>query len=155
MSKRLEPEPIPRRDFLGLAGLWTAGIAVVGSIFGMGMLTKPRVLPESGTRFRIGPADQFPVGTVTILAEYKTQILSDDRGIAAVSLVCTHLGCIVKPTDEGYACPCHGSKFGKKGEVTRGPAPSPLRWFEVSMAANGGLLVDAKSEVPAETYYKV
>lgn len=155
MSNRLEPEPIPRRDFLGLAGLWTAGIAVVGSILGMGMLTKPRVLPESGTRFRIGSADQYPVGTETILTEHKTQIVSDDRGIAAISLVCTHLGCIVKPTEEGYACPCHGSKFGKKGQVTKGPAPSPLRWFEVSMAADGGLLVDAKSEVPAETFYQV
>ena len=26
MSGRLDPKPIPRRDFLGLAGIWAAGL---------------------------------------------------------------------------------------------------------------------------------
>ena len=60
MSDRLTPDPLPRRDFLSLAGLAAAGAAVLGSIVGMVRLPMPRVLPEAGSRFRIGRPEEFP-----------------------------------------------------------------------------------------------
>jgi len=154
MSNRLEPEPIPRRDFLGLAGIWTAGIAVFGSIVGMARLPKPSVLPEAGHRFRIGRPEEFPPGTSVMIPGRNVRVIAEARGIAAMSLVCTHLGCIVAPEAKGFGCPCHGSKFGPGGEVVRGPAPRPLPWLEVSQAADGTLVVDADREVKPWTFYK-
>jgi len=154
MPGRLEPEPLPRRDFLGLAGIWAAGIAVLGSVVGMARLPKPSVLPEPGRRFRVGKPEEFPAGTSVNLPGRDVRVISETRGIAALSLVCTHLGCIVSPDGPGFACPCHGSRFGPGGEVTQGPAPRALRWLEVSQAPDGSLVVDADREVKPWTFYR-
>lgn len=155
MSDRLEPDPLPRRDFLGLAGLWAAGIAIFGSLLGMARLPKPNVLPEASTRFRVGKAEELAPGTRKLLPERNVELVVTQSGVAAISLVCTHLGCIVAHTADGFGCPCHGSKFGPDGEVLRGPAPRGLRWLEVSEAADGSLLVDSSHEVAPATYYEV
>jgi cytochrome b6-f complex iron-sulfur subunit len=153
MSERLAPEPVSRRDFLGLAGLWATAIAVFGSLLGMMRMPMPRVLPEAGSRFRIGSPDEFAPGTEQIVPGRNVLVLSTSKGVAAVSLVCTHLGCIVSRADGTFHCPCHGSRFGTDGEVLAGPAPRGLRWLEVSRAADGKLIVDAKKEVATGTYY--
>ena len=67
MPGRLEKEPMPRRDFLGLAGLATSGLAILGSVVGMARLPKPRVTPEASSIFRAGKPDDFPAGTIRIL----------------------------------------------------------------------------------------
>jgi cytochrome b6-f complex iron-sulfur subunit len=155
MPGRLEPEPLPRRDFLGLAGIWAAAVAICGSILGMMRLPRPSVLPETGNRFRIGRPDEFPAGMSRALPEQKVLLVSNERGIAAISLVCTHLGCIVSKTESGFECPCHGSVFGADGSVRGGPAPSALRWFEVSEGIDGRLIVDAGRQVEPGTFLKV
>jgi len=149
MPGRLEPEPLPRRDFLGLAGLWAAGIALFGSIVGMARLAKPRVLPEISAQFRVGKPSEFTPGTVKVIKEQNVRVIATAEGVAAVSLVCTHLGCIVAATGDAYACPCHGSKFDGTGAVTGGPAPRGLKWLSISQAADGSLVVDKDVEVPA------
>ncbi len=149
MPGRLEPEPLPRRDFLGLAGLWTAGIAVFGSMVGMARLAKPRVLPEISAQFRVGKPSEFTPGTVKVIKEQNVRVIAPADGVAAISLVCTHLGCIVAATGDAYACPCHGSKFDAMGAITGGPAPRGLRWLSISLAADGSLVVDKDVEVPA------
>ena len=154
MSSRLDPEPISRRDFLGQAGLWSAAAAILGSLAGMARLPMPRVLPEASTRFRAGSPLAFPAGTTTVLPERQVRIVSTDQGIAAMSLVCTHLGCIVGESPTGYLCPCHGSRFDEQGKVIGGPAPRPLRWLHVSQAADGNLVVDTAKEVGPEVFYR-
>jgi cytochrome b6-f complex iron-sulfur subunit len=155
MPGRLEPEPIPRRDFLGLAGLWSAIIAIGGSIIGMARLPKPSVLPEASSRFRLGDPEEFPPGTEKIIPGQNVYVISTNQGIAAISMVCTHLGCIVAKVEGGFACPCHGSKFSGEGKVKGGPAPRPLRWIEVSRAADGTLMADHDREVALGTFYSV
>lgn len=153
MPGRLDPEPIPRRDFLGLAGLWSAGAAIFGSILGMARLPVPNVLPEASARFRIGKPQEFPPGTMQTIPGRNVRVIADAKGVAALSLVCTHLGCIVGETNDGFACPCHGSRFDRDGHVVRGPAPRALRWLAVSQAADGALVVDAEKEVRPGTFY--
>ena len=154
MSGRLDQESIPRRDFLGIAGLWAVAAAVVGSMAAMARLPLPRVLPEVSSRFSAGSPLAFPAGSVTVLTEHPVRVMSTDKGIAAISLVCTHLGCIVGESATGFLCPCHGSSFDARGKVVGGPAPRPLRWLQVSQAADGSLLIDTGREVSPETFYR-
>ena len=48
--------------------------------------------------------------------------------VHAVSLRCTHLGCLLRfnAADRSWDCPCHGSRFGVDGRVLEGPATTPL-----------------------------
>lgn len=155
MPGRLEPKPIPRRDFLGLAGLWSAGIAIFGSVIGMAQLPKPRVLPEASGTVKIGPASAYPAGTVRVFSDHRIRVISTSAGVAAISLICTHLGCVVAENSDGFNCPCHGSKFDHDGHVLGGPAPRALHWLPISRAADGSLLVDTKGDVAPGTFYEV
>ncbi len=53
--------------------------------------------------------------------------------LAAMSLECSHLGCLVNLVDQGFFCPCHGSEFGPLGEVYSGPAQTSLPWFPLQV----------------------
>ena len=46
-----------------------------------------------------------------------------------MSLRCPHLGCVVRWNAEmqDLVCPCHGSRFGDTGNVTKGPAKVALK----------------------------
>lgn len=153
MAGRLEPTPVPRRDFLGIFGLVSAGLAICGSLIGMLRLPKPRVTPDASSRFRAGKPDAFPPGSDTVLSERNVRVVSTANGIAAMSMVCTHLGCIAGRSDEGFHCPCHGSVFADDGKVVGGPAPRALPWLKVSQAVDGTLVIDTASEVPPATWY--
>jgi Rieske Fe-S protein len=60
--------------------------------------------------------------------------------IEALSPVCTHTGCLVRTQDEGFACPCHRSRFDADGNAREGPAPRPLDRLECKVE-RGRLLV--------------
>ena len=66
---------------------------------------------------------------------------SDGRSIKPYALraECTHLGCLVQPDPAtgGFSCPCHGSQYSADGEVTRGPAPYPLKLARVESQVSG------------------
>ncbi|HVM89687.1 MAG TPA: Rieske 2Fe-2S domain-containing protein [Puia sp.] len=53
----------------------------------------------------------------------------------ALTLICTHMGCTVNydSSSESFKCPCHGSEYNIKGQVTQGPAPSPLKTYSVTI----------------------
>jgi len=155
MPGRLEPEPLPRRDFLGLAGIWATAVALLGATVGMLRVPKPSVLPEASSKRRIGRPEDFESGVDVVVPGQKMLVRADADGVAAISMVCTHLGCVVAKTNDGFSCPCHGSHFDRDGNVTAGPAPRGLRWLEVSETADGRLAVDAGREVPPGTYFKV
>jgi len=155
MSGRLVPGAVPRRDFLGLAGTWAAAVSIFGSVVGMIRLPKPSVLPEAGSRVPIGRPEEFPSGTSQTMPEHRFLVMSEARGVAAISMVCTHLGCIVAKQEPGFACPCHGSLFASDGTVRGGPAPRGLRWLQVSQVVDGRLVVDVKREVAPGTFFHV
>ena len=40
--------------------------------------------------------------------------------------LCTHLGCVPTRDNEGWLCPCHGSRYDNSGRILHGPAPANL-----------------------------
>ncbi len=55
-------------------------------------------------------------------------LLNTDGDLHAISALCTHMGCRLKPTPDGLSirCLCHGARFGADGAVLAGPAVAPL-----------------------------
>jgi cytochrome b6-f complex iron-sulfur subunit len=150
-SPRFAP-PKTRRDFLGLAAIWTAAVAWVGAAIGAFRLPMPAVFPESNSSVKIGPPDRFKPGSATHLAELGLWVFRDAAGLYAISTVCTHLGCIVARDEVGaFSCPCHGSKFRSDGKVLGGPAPKGLNWLAMTVAPDGQVVVDKVAEVKPGT----
>jgi nitrite reductase/ring-hydroxylating ferredoxin subunit len=147
---RLDPEPTPRRDFLGLSAMAAAGAALLFGLLGMLRLPKAAVLPSLSKKFKLTLPETLAPGRAYVPPGRSVAVFQDTEGVYAVSLVCTHLGCIVKPTAAGFECPCHGSRFGRDGSVTKGPAPKPLPWLNVSVASNS-VTVDEDAVVPQGT----
>lgn len=151
---RLDPEPVSRRDALGLMSLWAAASAMLFGLFGMLRLPKAAVLSSPSKKFRVALPETLATGQAFTPSGRNVAVFRDEQGVYAISRVCTHLGCIVKPTDEGFECPCHGSRYDHDGAVTKGPAPRPLQWLEVKQQA-GALYVDEGSSVAPGTRLKV
>jgi cytochrome b6-f complex iron-sulfur subunit len=151
---RLDPEPVPRRDFLGLASLLAAASALLFGALGMLQLPKAAVLSSPSRKFRVSLPESLAAGEAFVPAGRNVALVRDAEGIYAVSTVCTHLGCIVKPTAHDFDCPCHGSRFTPDGAVVKGPAPAPLAWLKVS-AAGGSLIVDEGATVKSGTRIRV
>ena len=77
-----------------------------------------------------------PVGEARVVQDGlgKTGVYCDDEGVLhAVSLRCTHLGCLLRfnSAETSWDCPCHGSRFDVDGNVLEGPAVSPLEQRKV------------------------
>jgi cytochrome b6-f complex iron-sulfur subunit len=152
---RLEPEPIPRRDFLGLAAAWSALLTFAFATLGLAKLPKPGVLPTPSRKFRVSLPDSLAPGAPWIAPGRPVVLVRDTEGVYAVSRVCTHLGCIVQPSPTGFDCPCHGSRFSPDGAVVQGPAPKPLRWLAVTSLGGGSFVVDEGTAVPPGTKVRV
>jgi len=151
---RLDPEPVPRRDFLGMASLCSAAAACVFAGIGMLRLPKAAVLSSPSKKFRATLPESLPPGQPYVPPGRSVALFRDEEGVFAISLVCTHLGCIVKSMPEGFECPCHGSRFDPAGTVTKGPAPTPLPWRKVAKSGES-YVVDEDETVPAGTKVKV
>lgn len=155
---RLDPEPVARRDFLGLSAFWSAVGALLFATVGMLRLPKAAVLSSPSKKFSLAIPESLAAGEPFVAPGRSVVLFRDQDGVYAISLVCTHLGCIVKTSAEaggGFECPCHGSRFTADGSVTKGPAPKALPWLEVSSGGGGKVVVDEAATVPAGTKVKL
>ena len=143
---------VNRRDFLNEIAGCALAIAGIGAAVVTVEYSEPNVLFEPPTTFRAGSLDDYPANSVTYIQDQQVYIVRAEKGLWAMSAVCTHLGCITqwKPESDQIACPCHGSKFGRNGHVDAGPAPRPLPHFAVRLLADGAIEVD-KLETVKET----
>ncbi|MCI0607018.1 Rieske 2Fe-2S domain-containing protein [bacterium] len=139
---RLDPEPIPRRDFLGLAALWSAASTLLFATVGMLRLPKAAVLPSPSKKFRVVLPESLALHQPFIPPGRSVGLFKAETGVYAVSIVCTHLGCIVKSSASGFDCPCHGSRFSQDGSVLRGPAPKALPRLAVNRMCDHEFIVD-------------
>ncbi len=160
---------VTRRQFLLIVALMGAA---VGALFGGIQTLKflfPGTTNEEPLGFKVDadPAT-ITVGNPLPITQKRVTIVRDDKGFYAVYLVCTHLGCTpnyvtdvvngtgVDPsvakkrgvrTDaeaqpNGWACPCHGSRYYIDSTNFYGPAPRPMDWVDISFTPDGKLFVD-------------
>lgn len=147
-GSRLDPEPMPRRDFLGLAALWSAAAALLVALVGIARLPKAAVLPSPSRKFRLRIPESLAPGQAYLPPGHAVAVFRDREGVYAISTTCTHLGCIVKPGAGGFDCPCHGSRFASDGSVVKGPAPTPLPWFEVEARGDEVVVNEERTVAP-------
>lgn len=153
-----------RRSFLQKLGLGS----LLAGLFGFGYQSFrsliPNVVYEAPRKFKIGIPTQLADG-VTFLEDKHLYIFREGKSFYAVSGTCTHLGCTVKYTalnqpktvevngekkviNFEFQCPCHGSKFYADGTNYAGPAPRPLRWYNLELSPDDGqLIVNMNQEV--------
>jgi Rieske Fe-S protein len=72
------------------------------------------------------PEADVPAHGALVLPEQRCAVVREASDFLAVDLTCTHLGCTVAATAQGFSCPCHGSRFTSTGAVLKGPASRPL-----------------------------
>jgi Rieske Fe-S protein len=117
---------LSRRSLLVAGGVGLGSLALVGCSGGPGV-------PElSGVAAGdvVVPLSRIPVaGAYEVSLDGRRVILSRpaEDTVLAFDATCTHQGCTVRATEEGLACPCHGSVFDPAtGEAVHGPATEPL-----------------------------
>jgi cytochrome b6-f complex iron-sulfur subunit len=67
-----------------------------------------------------------------------------NRGMIALSTICTHKGCEVRVLPDAFQCPCHGSEYSVDGAVVEGPASQPLQRFAVEETPDA-IIIKVKS----------
>lgn len=63
---------------------------------------------------------------------------------AALSPICTHLGCTVEIQGTRIVCPCHGSTYDREGRVLQGPAERALTRYATTID-DGVLVIDLRA----------
>jgi cytochrome b6-f complex iron-sulfur subunit len=134
--------------FLGIASLLTFCLTLLRMPF-------PSLLPGKSGRFKIGTKNQFPPGTIKYFENDQVYAFADDKGVYAISAICTHLGCVVNKDKNGFVCPCHGSRYNLDGRIEQGAAPRNLPWYKISLLPNGQLEVDKKRMVESGVKFEV
>ncbi|MGD9854080.1 MAG: Rieske 2Fe-2S domain-containing protein [Planctomycetaceae bacterium] len=149
-----------RRSFFGSAivrvtepfmAAWVA-MGAIAAVWGLATarFMMPNMIVEPPTKFKIGPASDYPPGSVSNKwkAARGIWVVNTDQYdgrnlIYALASVCTHLGCTPNWLDgeQKFKCPCHGSGFYITGINFEGPAPRPLERVGLRMSEDGTLEV--------------
>ena len=142
MNKRQAPvSKLHRRDFILVALKGTLGLSGTLGLIGLIRFLGYQPDPAPPTEFNLGPASDYPPGSRTPIPKAQAVLFHTPAGFEALGLVCPHLGCVVNLVEQGYACPCHGSRFNARGQVLNGPAREPMRVLRVEQTPGGHLIL--------------
>ncbi len=97
-------------------------------------------IPAGGITIDLTDSAYAALNTVGGYA-YKGDIIiirSTETVYVALSKVCTHSQCTVtyNSSNNNLPCPCHGSLYTINGAVVNGPAPDPLKKYDVKKEGN-------------------
>ena len=133
-EKRRRPD-VSRVRFLRSAGRVAAAAGLVGAGAvadeAQRRLRQPHDLVAGpGRWYDIAAADELSDGQMKRFAAGGVlgYLINDGGRLHAVSAICTHMGCRLKPAQGtlGLRCLCHDSQFYADGAVMSGLAPEPL-----------------------------
>ncbi len=136
-QQKLPPASPARR---GVLGAWARGLAVgawLALLYPLWRFLRFAVpkKPRRVTVAALNPAG-FHIDEEFIL-------FADDKDAWAVSRRCTHLGCPVSynQSQDALICPCHHSRFSRRGQRLAGPARRNLATYKVERTKQGGYVV--------------
>ncbi|MFP5229587.1 MAG: ubiquinol-cytochrome c reductase iron-sulfur subunit [Acidobacteriota bacterium] len=131
---RLPRYPASRRQFL------RAGIAAFGAL-------ALWIMDRLARRAELIPEESETVLTVPWNAAQEVHfydsmiVVNHPSDVAVFSSRCSHLGCRIDRTEgQELVCPCHGSRYDRRGNVVRGPATRSLRALPLSLDRTRSLL---------------
>jgi cytochrome b6-f complex iron-sulfur subunit len=138
-----------RRSFLTLLAQGSVAAAITAAVVQSIRFLSFQPPDSESSIVPLGQPDSYPRKSLTYVAEARIYLGHDGDGLYALDAVCTHLGCLVEPhEDGGFMCPCHDSLFDDEGRALSGPATKPLQhlylWFDEEQ---GQLLVDRSEPV--------
>jgi Rieske Fe-S protein len=123
------------RGLATLAGGVGLGVAGVEGAAILQEEQRPHTLIVAGNErwYDVAAIDEVPPGGIKPFSAGGLLgfLMNDDGRLHAVSAICTHMGCRLKPVagaqgPAAFGCLCHGSTFTRAGDVVKGLAPSAL-----------------------------
>jgi len=140
---------INRRELLSNAWKWGFGLIGVAGLVTTADMFKPLPVAGFGGIVKAGKVDDVPDTDVKAVQAMRGYVTNIEGEILALSWKCPHLGCRVPWCESSgeFECPCHGSKYNRKGEWREGPAPRGMDRYPVS-EDNGIVEVDTASVIP-------
>ncbi len=135
-------------------------ILVIASVEGFFLIKKgisnKSALKKGNDLINVGKAESFDKNkTYPFITNHFYLKRFEDGGFLALSVKCTHLGCVINMNAEtdGFICPCHSSHFDKFGQVTVSPASRPLDIFPI-IVEKGELYVDISKAQTRDSFDK-
>ena len=147
MSKKIN-----RRSFIKKAAIGIV-TAEIGYLLYDSLKTK-EAKEDSNKLFKVGNINSFEKDKMYPFTAGKFYLsILEDGGMLALSIKCTHLGCMVQVSKNGFECPCHASAFDKFGEVLSPPATRALDIFPIKIA-KGEIVVDTNKPIRRKSFEK-
>ena len=139
--------PWTRRLFVGHSLLAWLGLVIGPAAYSLVRRYDSLSVEQGAGTKDLGAASEFSLGQAkeVALGGKKVLVVRLENGDwAAVSAVCTHMGCSVRFERDGHenvvACNCHKSRFDLDGTNLSGPAPYPLARYEIAVRAEKVML---------------
>jgi Rieske Fe-S protein len=117
------------------ASLATRTITPVDGALRLALVQYPELTSEGGSLKVVPRGATDPIYVLAL----------GQRRFAALSPICTHLGCTVEIEQARLVCPCHGSTYDREGKVLRGPAEEALASYRVALTAEDVLVIELPS----------
>ena len=117
------------------ASLVTRTIAPVDGALRLALVQYPELGADGGALKVIPKGATDPIYVLAL----------GNRRFAALSPICTHLGCTVEIEQSRLVCPCHGSTYDREGKVLRGPAEEALASYRTAVTADGIVVIELKA----------
>ncbi len=138
---KLTSKELSRGKFITVCTRIAFSLAGVLGLGGLMRYFSYRPGPGSPTTYHLGRVEDFPSSGKLVRPDLPAVIYMTQEGFLAYHLICTHLGCTLDISNEGFICPCHGSEFDLVGKVLKGPAGEDLKSLEIEVTDEGELLV--------------
>ena len=140
-------QQLNRREFFScLSMAWITFTAACAGLLSLAFrFSYPNVNFEPEMEFVAGSPEEYEEGVDERFKNgFGVWIVKTEGKIAALSNICTHLGCIPNwlPAEYKFKCPCHGSGYYASGINFEGPAPRPLERYKITLNHEGKIVVD-------------